>query len=154
MTRRTYWRAKDFVIKDEPLVKSLIEYRLRDDRVPVPNPQFTDLIEFTEEPNLISSITDDGKQMPILDLDFPHQAVPSSTPGHTHLYLNTVMSKWQWFWLMWGLWQAGVIELGFFVWSVRRGGNFVRLPGLEKSEDPAEAEKSTYGWFFKLKDSG
>lgn len=145
MTRRTYWYATDFIIKDEPLMKSLLAYRQKKNRYRTKGT--------TVLPNLVSSITDDGKQMPILDLDFPHRIVPSSTPGHNHLYLDVVMTKWQWFWLMWGLWQAGVIELGFFVWSIRRGGNFVRVPGTVKDmANPAENTKPTYGWLFKLKD--
>jgi hypothetical protein len=144
---RTYWLAKDFIIKDEPLMKSLLEYRQRENRFPV--------VDTDEqlEPNLISSITRDGKQMPILDLDFPHHIEPSTTPGHSHLYLDVKMSKLQWAILMWALYNAGVVELGFFVWSIRRGGNFVRIPGTSKGTDPRENTKPRYGWFFKLRES-
>lgn len=142
--RRTRWYAKDFEIKDEPLAKSLIEYRQADNRWPVDDPNF--------RPNLISSITVTGKQMPILDLDFPHQVIESSTPGHHHLFLDVEMSNFRWFVLMCALRFAGVIELGFFLWSIRRGGNFVRIPGTVKSGDPKENTKPRYGWFFKLRE--
>lgn len=89
--------------------------------------------------------------MPILDLDFPHHVVQSTSDGHTHLYLDVPISTWRWFWLMCALRYAGVIELGFFVWSIRRRGNFVRLPGVKKG-GPAETRKATYGWFFRLKE--
>ncbi len=141
MSKRTWWVADDLLIKDEPLAKSLWEYRRDQDR---------HRLSFGENPNLISSITDDGKQMPILDMDFPHRIIPSSTPGHTHLYIDIPMSNWKWFWLMVGLWQAGVIELGFFVWSLRRKGNFVRTPYSRKTGE--ETPKSRYGWFGLLKE--
>lgn len=149
---RTLWYAHSFRIKDEPLAKSLIEYRLKEDRElmsvgPGPSTQGGK----HGFPNLISSLTTDGKHMPILDLDFPHRVEPSTTPGHSHLYLDVPISKWRWFVLMSALRFAGVIELGFYVWSIRRGANFVRLPDLEKTGEE-EFVKPRYGWFFKLKE--
>lgn len=143
MNPRTHWYAKDFIIKDEPLMKSLLEYRQKENRIPTKGT--------TVMPNLVSSITHDGKQMPILDMDFPHRIVPSSTPGHNHIFIDVKMSKFRWFVLMCALYFAGVIELGFFVWSLRRGGNFVRLPGVVKTDDPLENTKPSYGWFFRLR---
>lgn len=143
-SERTYWFARDFNVVDEPLVLSLLKYRQKKNRRRT-HP--------SEIPNLISSITYDGKQMPILDLDFPHHHVESSTDGHTHLYIDVPMSKFRWFVLMCALRFAGVIELGFFVWSLRRGGNFVRLPGVLKKTTGPEAVKPTYGWFFRLRKS-
>jgi hypothetical protein len=136
---RTYWKAWSLGIANEPLLFSLVKYRRAQDRVQVDKPW---------EGNLVSSITTDGKQMPILDLDFPHRVGPSTNPGHSHLYLDVEMSNWQWFWFMFGLWQGGVIELGFFVWSIRRGGNFVRIPGTQK-KGLDETTYPEYGWLFK-----
>jgi hypothetical protein len=142
MNKRTFWYAKDLGIEDEPLILSLIKYRQKKNRVKVTHEE--------QYANLVSSITYDGKQRPIIDLDFPHHIEPSSTPGHNHLYLDMDMSRWQWFWLMTALKFAGVIETGFYVWSIRRGGNFVRVPGTRKI-GARETDKPTYGWFFKLK---
>lgn len=144
MTDRSFWFAPDLGIEDEPLAASLIKYKQSKNRWMV-HPTGA-----TRGPNLISSITDEGGHMMILDMDFPHHIEPSSTPGHSHLYLDMHMTKLQWVLLMCALRYAGVIELGFFVWSMRRGGNFVRLPGIPK-EGTAESTKSDYGWFFKLK---
>lgn len=143
---RTLWFAPALTIKDEPLAKSLWEYKIEEDRWPTTGLELNDE---GQEPNLVSSLTPDGTQMPILDLDFPHHFEKSSTDGHTHLYIDIPMSKWRWFLLMSALKYAGVIELGHYVWSIRRGANFVRLPGAEKTE--AESVKPTYGWFWKLK---
>lgn len=140
MSSRTKWYAPDLSIKNEPLVKSLLEYRLHKDRTP--------LLPSDKSANLLSSITDDGKQMPILDLDFAHEVKKSSTDGHTHLYLNTPISKFRWVVLMLALRYAKVIETGFLVWSLRRGGNFVRIKPTVKGESD---QKSEYGWFKKVK---
>lgn len=149
---RILWRAQDFIIKDEPLVKSLLEYRQSKNRLPMSlTPENNGPGSKYGFPNLISSMTTDGKQMPIIDMDFPHRIVESTTPGHTHIFIDVPMSKWRWFWLMCALRYAGVIELGFFVWSIRRGGNFVRIPGTTKTDDPKENTKPTYGWFFKMR---
>ena len=144
MSTRTHWFSKDLSIKDEPLAKSLIEYRQKKNRARA--------TEKGQSSNLVSSITDDGKQMPIIDMDFPHKMMRSSTDGHSHLYIDVSMSKTKWFFLMWGLWQAGVIELGYFIWSIRRGGNFVRTPYTRKKLNSDETTKPTYGWFFKIRD--
>ena len=148
MTKRTHWFAKDLGIEDEPLALSLLKYRQDKNRTRITNMEHPS-VPLTQA-NLVSSITDDGKQMPIIDMDFPHRIIASSTPGHSHLYIDIPMSNWKWFWLMWGLYQAGVIEMGFFVWSIRRRGNFVRTAYTRKTS--AETPKATYGWFFKLKE--
>ena len=138
---RTFWRSVDLGMTDEPLIMSLLKYRQKKNRTPA----------LPGWANLISSKTEDGKQKPILDLDFDHVVTDSTHPGHHHLYLNVPISTWRWRLLMFALYQARVIELGYFVWSIRRGANFVRIPGSVK-EDSVENIKPSYGWFFKLKD--
>lgn len=135
---RTYWQAPDLGIRDEPLLLSLLRYRRSADRWKVGE----------SKANLISSISRDGKQRPILDLDFSHAVVESSTAGHHHLFIDVPMSRLQWTVLMLALYYAGVVELGFVVWSLRRGGNFVRLPGAKK-QPGTESTYSRYGWLFK-----
>jgi hypothetical protein len=145
---RTMWWCHDLSIKDEPLIKSLWEYRQEENRFRTRLNDKDPKASYGFS-NLISSITVDGRQMPIIDMDFPHHVVPSTTPGHTHLYIDVPMNKVRWICLMVALRLAGVIETGFFVWSLRRGGNFVRIPGTEK--DPETSVKPTYGWFRKLR---
>lgn len=140
---RTLWFSWDLGIHDEPLVKSLINYRQIKNRRPV-----TDFLPGMPA-NLISSKTVDGKQLPIIDLDFPHEYVPSTQAGHGHLYLNVPISNFRFLLLMTGLYLGKQIELGYYIWSLRRGGNFARPLGVEKTE--AESGYYTYGWFRKLK---
>lgn len=65
--------------------------------------------------NVVSSHWDEDKHLPILDLDFDHLYVPSTTPGHAHLYLNVPIRRWRLFVLLWGLYVGGVI------WGRNRG---------------------------------
>lgn len=82
--------------------------------------------------NLISSLTEDGLHAPVLDLDLPHTYVPSSTPGHGHLYLDVEIPWDQYVALLAVLHDAGIIQTGFFYWSLRRQATFVRTPDVSK----------------------
>lgn len=148
---RTYWYSWDLGLHDEPLMKSLLTYRQKKNRIdlatlPRSDKALREQIGTTES-NLISSKTDDGRQMPVIDLDFPHSYVPSTQAGHGHLYLDVPISNFRFFLLMTGLYLGKQIELGYYIWSLRRGGNFVRTTTTKKTE--AEAGYYTYGWFFK-----
>lgn len=82
---------------------------------------------------MISSRTDQpGIHLPILDLDVEHRYERSTTEGHAHLYLDRPIPTWRWVILMWGLRVGKVSDKGFFAWSLRRRGNFVRLPSVRK----------------------
>lgn len=86
-----------------------------------------------------------------LQIDVPVEYVPSTHKGHAHLYINHELTKFQWVRLMVSLYRAGILELGYFVWSLRRGGNFVRTSWTEKQAG-SESGRYTYGWIFKLRD--
>lgn len=138
---REQYYAPDLSIQDEPLLLSLLRYR-RDSRWSVGFQPGAG--------NLVSSRTSRGTQMPVLDLDFDHLVVESSTEGHHHLFINVEMSYVKWAVLMLVLWWTGVIEMGNAVWSLRRGANFVRNPGTKKVPGP-ETTKPRYGWLFPLR---
>lgn len=120
---RTYWYAPNIsAAQHGSFFMALLRYRFHQDRRRVSR----------QEANLISSRTDRGTHLPVLDLDFSHVYLDSTSPGHGHLYLNVELPFWRWAILMWGLRVGGAIEHGFFVWSLRRLGNFVRVPELRK----------------------
>lgn len=126
MNRRTLWYGKALNgRKPGSFTRSLLSYRQAEDRV-----QVADLADA----NLVSSRTTSGWHRPILDLDFPHRYVPSTTPGHGHLYLDIEVPRWRWILLMLACRIAGVCEHGYVVWSLRRGANFVRVEGVDKAE--------------------
>lgn len=137
---RKLWKIHDFGFVDEPIVKSLMKYRAANNRT---------LTEDMSEADVSGSLLEDGTHATILDLDFDHVYVQSSENGHAHLYLNIPISKFRWFVLMCALRYAKVVEQGFFMWSLRRGQNFARLPWVKKKE--TERGHYSYGWFFKLR---
>lgn len=140
MPERQIWHVDHLDIVDEPMIVSLLKYRQYEDRQP------TD-----EDANVVSShVIGTRHHAPIIDLDFAHHYVPSTTPGHAHLYLDVPVSRWRLFVLLWGLYVGGAIEKGYFLWSLRRGGTFVRRPGVRKTAEEASVTY-TYGLLFKLR---
>lgn len=140
MPERKTWHVDHLDIVDEPMLLSLVKYRQYADR----QPSETDA-------NVVSShVVGTRLHAPIIDLDFPHRYVPSTTPGHSHLYLDVPISRWRLFVLLQGLYVGGVIEKGTFYWSLRRGGTFVRREGVKKTAEEASVSY-TYGLLFKLR---
>ena len=70
--------------------------------------------------------------MPVLDIDYPVHVVPSSTPGHYHLYLNQPVSWEHYLTVLSALADAGLIERGYHEASRRQGMTTVRLPWIKK----------------------
>lgn len=85
---------------------------------------------------------DDGESLHALaiDLDVPARLVPSSTPGHTHLFIDVPMS--------WGVYQeilgvlayAGILEDGYVEASASQGKTLLRTKP-RPVEAPATEEK-------------
>jgi len=82
--------------------------------------------------NLVGSLTDEGKHMPLLDIDYDAQLLPSSTPGHFHLYLNKGVDWDKYQKVLIAMGEAGLIQKGFMDWSLKRGQSFLRPPGVMK----------------------
>jgi hypothetical protein len=82
---------------------------------------------------VVSSILK-GTQLhaPVLDLDVPVTLVPSSTPGHSHLYIDVPMSRKDMERILRALAKAGVVEPAYYEMSKRRGYTCVRLPWIKK----------------------
>lgn len=75
----------------------------------------------------------------LIDLDVPAYLVPSSTPGHSHLYVDVAIQQNAYFRLLDALAECGVIQHGYAVSSQARGGTALRLPWVKK-EAPAASE--------------
>jgi hypothetical protein len=122
--QRTFWTT------ERVLVKEGNDYcrttREQENRVQVP----------PAEAQLTSSLLRDGQHAPALDLDFPCRLVPSSTPGHFHLYIDKPMSWRKYKKLMKALVKAGLLEKGYYRASVAREGSDLRMPGVSKVETP------------------
>lgn len=71
-----------------------------------------------------------------IDLDVHAQLVPSTTPGHSHLYIDKAMTWANYLKLLHVLAEVGVLEPGYVGASERRGHTTLRLPWIAK-ETPA-----------------
>lgn len=70
----------------------------------------------------------------LLDIDIPAYLVPSSTPGHSHLYIDLAIGEEAYFDLLDALAKVGIITGAYAEASKRKGGTFLRLPWVKKSE--------------------
>jgi hypothetical protein len=68
----------------------------------------------------------------LLDLDVPAHLVPSSTPGNHHLYVDVRIPEEKYFELLNLLAECGVIQVGYAVSSIAKGGSCLRLPWVKK----------------------
>lgn len=90
------------------------------------------------EANVVSSLRTDtfqpGLHALLLDLDVPAILVPSTTEGHSHLYVDVRIPEEKYFELLDLLAEVGVIEKGYAIMSKRKGGSNLRLPWVKKTE--------------------
>lgn len=94
------------------------------------------------EANVSTSIREDAEDSHalLLDLDIPAWLIPSSTEGHSHLYVDAKIPTATYFRLLDALAEAGVIQPGYAQSSKHRGGTALRLPWVKK---PVAAEGET-----------
>ena len=107
----------------DPRNRQLVKVVTRDEFEPVDD---------RAEADLVSSEVGFGLHKPVLDIDFPAQLVPSSTPGHFHLYLDKEMIWPVYRKLLEALADAGVIQEGCARHAIRRGASHARLPEKPK----------------------
>lgn len=99
--------------------------------VAVPQEEVAEL----DEADVITSAVDGTyglRHKPVLDIDVPAKLVPSSTPGHYHLYLDVEMNWSRYVTLLHALSAVGIIEPGYVGVSTDRGYTAVRLPWVKK----------------------
>ena len=91
------------------------------------------IVEDGGDYNLIISQLPNGKHAPVLDIDVPHQLVPSSTPGHSHLYVDVECDWDDYVAFLEAAAKIGVIEEGYAKASKHRGFTPHRKSGLQKT---------------------
>lgn len=87
-----------------------------------------------DEANLISSECRDGLHRPVLDFDFPVRYVPSTTPGHGHLYIDRALTWSRYAKLLQALEECGLLEPGYVTASIERKATFVRPEWVKKPD--------------------
>lgn len=88
-----------------------------------------------QEANVVTSYLGGELHAPVLDIDFGAQLIPSSTPGHFHLYFEKAMTWDNYCGLLKALGDVGILEAGYVKASLRRGYSSVRKPGVYKQEE-------------------
>lgn len=103
---------------------------------------FRDVTDIREA-NIVSSKVDGAEDLhkPILDIDLPVKVVPSSRPGHGHLYIDKEMPWDDYAMLLKTLWLVGIIEKGYLDASLKRKCTCVRLPWIKKANVETGSEK-------------
>lgn len=102
------------------------------------NPSDEQLVTNASEANVVTSAIagEPGYHTLMLDLDVPARLVPSSTPGHSHLYVDVRMSTRNLNKVLDALADAGVVERNYAKASRVRGYTALRLPWVTKKADP------------------
>mgnify|MGYP007071565893 CR=1 FL=1 len=107
----------------DPVAMAKADYR---DDVPLVDPT-------GERPaNVVTSLLPNGMHAPVIDLDFPAMLVPSSTPGHSHLYLDVQLGWTEYFDLLQDLREHRIVQAGFVDHAHQRGLTVVRMPWFTK----------------------
>lgn len=96
-----------------------------------------------EDANLITSEAAPGKHYVMLDLDMDAQLIPSSTPGHHHLYIDKLLPWDKYKALLTALADAGIIGPGYAEASIEKGFTALRFPTVKKT---INAKNSEDGW--------
>lgn len=88
--------------------------------------------------NLFSSELTDfpGMHAPTLDIDaMDVHAIPSTTKGNYHLYIDKPMTWEQYRELLIVLMDCGILSEGFVGLSLARKASFLRMPGVSKKPE-------------------
>lgn len=72
------------------------------------------------------------KHKVIVDIDMPVKVIESSTPGHSHLYIDVDVTWKQFMKLLDALVDAGIVQAGYRDASSARGFTALRLPWIKK----------------------
>lgn len=78
---------------------------------------------------------------PCIDMDYPVFAMPSRTPGHTHLYIERAVSWDNYKKLLKALLECGLIEQGYYNASINHGMTLLRSDSYDRITNLLENKK-------------
>ena len=84
------------------------------------------------EPNLFGSKVNNNIHLPMFDIDYSAELIPSSTKGHFHLYLNRPITWYRYKKVLRAMWKAGLIEKGVYLGALHYKEVYLRKPGVKK----------------------
>ncbi|USC16993.1 hypothetical protein [Rhodococcus sp. 11-3] len=94
-----------------------------------------------EDASLLTSEVRPGVHVVAIDLDLPAALVPSTTPGHYHLYIDHELSWEQYELLLLRLADVGIVERGYVNASIDRKSTHVRTPWTKKTKGDKDIVK-------------
>lgn len=113
---RTYWRATLASDRDAPGGMVEIDYEMSNDRKQVKSYQA----------NLVSSLLENGRHKPAIDIDIACKLRASRTKDHYHLYIEKEMPWWKYRMLLKVMVWCGIVEEGYYRASVGRKQTHLR----------------------------
>ena len=85
------------------------------------------------------------RHAPVLDLDFPCELLPSSTPGHFHLVMDINIPWDKYVKVLTAMADAGMLEGGYVDASIQRGYTSIRLPWVKRVHPRKEDSENESG---------
>lgn len=86
-----------------------------------------------DESNVVTSrLRDTDHHKIVIDLDVDAALIPSSTPGHHHLIIDKTMPWVEYKSVLTHLYEAGLIQKGYYEASINRGASVIRTPWTKK----------------------
>lgn len=100
--------------------------------------------------NLITSYSNGtGGHKPVIDLDFPARLIPSTTPGHYHLYIDEAISWNAYVQILNALLNAGLIQQAWYEGAINNGYTAVRPPWVHKGQKPLAQRETVLPGFIE-----
>jgi len=119
--------VRDSASPDPAIMKDTEEVTSLDEADIVSSELFCGFLE-----DIPSGVAPPMKHRVMLDIDVPAVLVPSSTPGHHHLYIDVYVTWDKYVVLLDALADCGVVERGYVSASKERGFTAVRLPWVRR----------------------
>lgn len=82
--------------------------------------------------DVVSSDLGNDMHAPCIDIDIPIRVIPSTTPGHGHLYIDMPVTWDHYLDILHALAAARIVEPGYVMASECRKATHVRLPWVKK----------------------
>lgn len=83
--------------------------------------------------NLVSSEVGHGLHAPAIDIDCVVTVLESRTPGHSHVYIDKLLTEYEYDKLLTTLFEIGLLERGVLDAFKTRGATHLRLPLQESA---------------------
>ena len=120
---RSVWHCRDLEALGDP------DYEKETDTV---EPESIDEVNLIGSQIYEDDSNGDAMHAITIDLDVPARLVPSSTEGHSHLYIDVPISWDEYDRILRALADAGIVEQGYAKAAITRKQTYLRPPWVKK----------------------